>query len=248
MKRLLILMSILVLLPVLGVEAASALPLDLYPSEGDLGKWFLMPQIKVILLTIIITGLLAEIKTAGAGIAGGIAMIAAVALFGMDFFGGDGSWLEILLFIGGLGFLMLELFIPGFGLFGVAGLLCLFASFYYVLGGNQAALIWLAVSIVAAIAVFALLIKYLPQNRAWNLFVLKDEQKNSEGYSSAPDLADFLGKEGIAVTILRPAGTALFDNQRVDVVTGGDYLESGTRIVVVKVEGSKVIVAGKENI
>lgn len=242
-KLLLILTLLLVCLPLIGAEAARALPIDLYPSNEDLaGRWFLFPQVKAVLLTIIILGILTEVKTAGAGIAGGIAIIAAAALFGMNFVGGVGSWLEVLLFIVGMGLLILEVFIPGFGIFGIAGIVSILASFYFVLGGNAAAVNWLAVSIVAALVIFALLIKYLPSNPAWNLFVLKDKQENSEGYSVTPDMTQYAGKTGIALTTLRPAGIALIDGVRADVVTFGDYIDAGTDIVVVRVEGSKIFV------
>ena len=242
-KSLLILTLLLVCLPLIGAEAARALPIDLYPTDEDLaGRWFLFPQVKAVLLTVIILGILTEVKTAGAGIAGGIAIIAAAALFGMNFVSGAGSWLEVLLFILGMGLLILEVFVPGFGLFGIAGILSMLASFYFVLGGNVSALNWLAVSIVAALAIFALLIKYLPSNPAWNLFVLKDKQENSEGYSVTPDMTQYAGKAGVAVTTLRPAGIALVDGARIDVVTFGDYIVAGTTIVVVRVEGSKIFV------
>lgn len=242
-KLLLILTLLLVCLPLIGAEAARALPIDLYPSNEDLaGRWFLFPQVKAVLLTIIILGILTEVKTAGAGIAGGIAIIAAAALFGMNFVSGVGSWLEVLLFIVGMGLLILEVFIPGFGIFGIAGIVSILASFYFVLGGNAAAVNWLAVSIVAALVIFALLIKYLPSNPAWNLFVLKDKQENSEGYSVTPDMTQYAGKTGIALTTLRPAGIALIDGVRADVVTFGDYIDAGTDIVVVRVEGSKIFV------
>ena len=234
---------LLVCLPLIDAEAAKVLPIDLYPNNEDLaGRWFLFPQVKAVLLTVIILGILTEVKTAGAGIAGGIAIIAAAALFGMNFVSGVGSWLEVLLFIVGMGLLILEVFVPGFGLFGIAGILSILASFYFVLGGNASALNWLAISIVAALTLFALLIKYLPSNPAWNLFVLKDKQENSEGYSVTPDLTQYAGKSGVAVTTLRPAGIALIDGIRIDVVTFGDYIDAGTNIVVDKVEGSKIFV------
>ena len=240
-KSMLLFTLLLVCLPLIDAEAAKVLPIDLYPNNEDLaGRWFLFPQVKAVLLTVIILGILTEVKTAGAGIAGGIAIIAAAALFGMNFVSGVGSWLEVLLFIVGMGLLILEVFVPGFGLFGIAGILSILASFYFVLGGNASALNWLAISIVAALTLFALLIKYLPSNPAWNLFVLKDKQENSEGYSVTPDLTQYAGKSGVAVTTLRPAGIALIDGIRIDVVTFGDYIDAGTNIVVDRVITIKI--------
>ena len=228
------------------VEGATALPLDLYPSPGDLkGTWFLLPQVKSILLTVIILGLLTEIKMAGTGIAGGIALLGATLLFAMSFIGGTGSWFEVMLFIVGIGLLILELFIPGFGVFGVLGIISIFASFYYILGANAMAMNWLAGSVVAALVIFGVLVKYLPSNPAWKLFVLQDQQKNKEGFTTAPSMEVYLGRSGLAITNLRPAGVGDFDGARVDVVTFGEYIEIGTPIFVVKVEGIKVFVKNK---
>jgi len=51
-----------------------------------------------------------------------------------------------------------------------------------------------------------------------------------------------LGKEGVALSDLRPAGIGLFDDDRIDVITRGDYIEKGKRIKVIAEEGSKVVV------
>ena len=59
--------------------------------------------------------------------------------------------------------------------------------------------------------------------------------------SAEADLS-LLGQEGTALTALRPSGTVVFGKQRIDVVTDGTFLEEGTRIVVVQVQGSRVVV------
>jgi membrane-bound ClpP family serine protease len=56
----------------------------------------------------------------------------------------------------------------------------------------------------------------------------------------------FLGMEGLAVTDLRPAGVAIIDQQRIDVVTRGEYLEKETEIVVTAVRGNQIVVKQKE--
>lgn len=225
------------------VYAAGVVPVDLYPSPSDLqGSWLISSQFKALLLTIIILGVMTEIKTAGAGIAGGTAIIAAIALFSLNFLSGRGGVEEIILFIVGAGLLVIEIFIPGFGIFGIGGILCILGSFYFILGANGPALSWLAGSLVAAIGIFAILVKYLPHNPAWNLVVLKDKQSNDKGYSGSPVLTEYLGKIGLAITPLRPSGTALIDDKRVDVVTTGEFIEIGEQVKVIKVEGPKILV------
>lgn len=72
---------------------------------------------------------------------------------------------------------------------------------------------------------------------------LKTELSKTNGYSSQPEeLSTYLGGTGTAITNLRPAGTVLIKNQRVDVVSRGEYIEKGTAVAVVTVEGNQVIV------
>ncbi len=72
--------------------------------------------------------------------------------------------------------------------------------------------------------------------------MLTDEQRNEEGYVSHEARVDLIGKCGVAITVLRPAGTALIDDERVDVVTEGEYIERHRPIEVVDVDGLKVVV------
>ena len=86
------------------------------------------------------------------------------------------------------------------------------------------------------------MLKYLPQSSAFNKFVLQTTQSSAEGYVSGPDYSGLLGATGQAMTTLRPAGTALFNSNRFDVITEGDYISAGEAVAVVRVEGRKIIV------
>ncbi len=152
------------------------------------------------------------------------------------------GWMEIRLFILGVVLLVVEVFIPGFGIFGIGGICCILGSFYLALGGNRPALYWLTGGLIVVLAAFAVLIKYLPNNPAWNLLVLKNRQENKHGYSSTPDLSNYIGKTGTAVSMLRPSGTVIIDEERVDAVADGEFIASGEEIVVFKVVGNKIFV------
>ena len=104
-------------------------------------------------------------------------------------------------------------------------------------------------------AICALLFWFIPSSSSWNPFVLREKQKNSEGYTGAADYSGYLGKKGKVIAPLRPAGTkgkviaplrpagtALIDGERVDVVSFGDYIDKDSEIEVVKIEGSKLLV------
>lgn len=203
------------------------------------------PAVKSALLSIIILAIIAEIKTAGTGIGAAIAIVAAALLYGSSFIFGLSGWLEPLLFFMGMIFIAIEIFIPGFGIFGIAGICSIITSFFLILGGFDdlgKSLMWLAVSIACASVLCIFILKRLPSSRLWNRFVLQNTASKQEGFSTGNDYEKFLGQKGTVVTQLRPGGTAEFDGKRFDVLTYGEFVESGTKVVVVKVEGNKLFV------
>ena len=79
--------------------------------------------------------------------------------------------------------------------------------------------------------------------RFWQKFSLSARQTNKEGYvAPKPSYEKYVGRYGTAITQLRPAGTADFDGERLDVVTEGGFVKSGSRIKVIAVEGTRIIV------
>jgi membrane-bound serine protease (ClpP class) len=200
------------------------------------------PAARSVLLSIIILAIITEIKTAGLGIGAAIAALGAAVLFGGGFIGGISGWLEPLLFLLGVVLLLIEALIPGFGIFGIGGIAAIAASFFLVLGGDESAVLWLAMSIVAAILLFLLLLRRLPSSTLWNKVILKNTSSKEDGFSAGPDYENYLGREGASVTQLRPGGTASIGGEKFDVLTQGEFIEAGQRIVVVKTEGSKLFV------
>ncbi len=124
------------------------------------------------------------------------------------------KWLTILLLVSGAILLFYELVIVE-------------SSDFFVAGGVGALLI--------VIGLGTLTLKY---------FVLRTELGSDEGYNSAAkeDYSEYLGQTGVALTVLRPAGTAMIENKRLDVVSVGDFIEVDVPIQVVNVEGSKIMV------
>ena len=124
------------------------------------------------------------------------------------------KWLTILLLVSGAILLFYELVIVE-------------SSDFFVAGGIGALLI--------VIGLGTLTLKY---------FVLRTELGSDEGYNSAAkeDYSEYLGQTGVALTVLRPAGTAIIENKRLDVVSVGDFIEVDVPIQVVNVEGSKIMV------
>jgi membrane-bound serine protease (ClpP class) len=72
---------------------------------------------------------------------------------------------------------------------------------------------------------------------------LQTTHKSTEGFEAHPKPdPNLMGAEGIAHSMLRPAGIAFFNDKRTDVTTEGDFIEKGEHIKVIKVDGMKVVV------
>jgi membrane-bound serine protease (ClpP class) len=209
------------------------------------------PVLSSVLMTIGIIGIIAEIRTPGFGVPG-VVGIASLALF----FWGHwlvrlAGWEELLLVTVGLLLLALEVFvIPGFGIAGIAGIAALGGGLTLSVIGAGATLETVvhaagrvALSMLAAVAGSLILLRLLPRLPYARTLVLDTDLDSRAGYASAPESdRRWLGRRGVAAGPLRPAGIAVFDGERVDVVSQGDYVEAGASIEVVSVEGNRIVV------
>lgn len=140
-----------------------------------------------------------------------------------------------------LGFILLaiELFIiPGFGFVGISGLFCLvIAGYMSYIKLNPA--IGIIVSIASIVAIIIML-RILPTTKLYKKLRL---ETTTIGYSATRSGLDkLIGKEGITITPLHPVGTAVVDDKRIDVVSEVGMIDKDKKIVVLKVEGNRVVV------
>lgn len=211
------------------------------------------PYISALLLSLGGIGLLIEIRTPGFGVPG----LLGILFIGL-FFGGHmlndipQPWVPFI-FIIGLGLIVIEVFvIPGFGIAGILGLMLMFGSVFFVFFQSTddlgVALFWLSISVILTSVLAILATIYLPKSSPFEKIALSTVMSTDEGYHSAGtlDFHSFLGKTGVALTPLRPAGTARIENKRLDVVTVGDFIPQNTPIKVMDVEGSKIAVEAFE--
>ncbi len=210
------------------------------------------PIITSLLLMVGMVGMFIEIKTPGWGIAGTLSLIAFFLFFGSGLILELVSALDIILFVIGVAALILEIFvIPGFGVFGIVGIVSIIVSLFLGLMPStdfltpeaiQLAVWELSGALVATIVFSYFLLKLLPKSKMFNKLILKDHIADASGYTVKENIRDLIGKEGVALSDLRPAGIGSFNGNRIDVITEGDYIENGEKIVVIAEEGSKVIV------
>ncbi len=149
----------------------------------------------------------------------------------------------ISLFVGGLIAIILEIFIPG-GIVGTLGGAAVIASIILGFSKGQAlggGLLVAGVILVPACLVAAM--KLAPKLPFSKKLFLQETQGADKGYISAEKgLELLLGKEGVAITDLRPSGMVDIEGRRTDVVTSGEMIDKGVRVKVVEVEGNRVVV------
>jgi membrane-bound serine protease (ClpP class) len=185
------------------------------------------PVVSSLLISVGMLGIMVELRTPGFGVAGALG-IGSLALF---FYGHWlvqlAGWEELLLAAIGLVLLAIEIFVtPGFGVVGALGITALLGglALSMVGAGDTAATIVAAVSrivisLVVALLAGLVLLRFFPRLPFARRLVLDANLGTGPAHGSAPESDQrWLGRQGIAASMLRPAGIAEIDNQRVDVV------------------------------
>ena len=215
-------------------------------------RFFTNPVIAPFLLSLGFLGLLVEIKTAGFGLAGTAGLISLALFFGAHLLIGLAGAEDIILVGVGAVLVLIEiLIVPGFGIFGIAGIAALLGGLFMAQIGSlptrgdvvQAGSVLLAAMVLVSMTAWSLL-RSLPGS--WRLrrsgVILGESTDRDEGYTSADVRAELVGQVGVAITDLRPAGVGLFGDERVDVVSESEWIEEGTRIRVMSAEGYRHVV------
>lgn len=237
------------------------------PTAMDKIMGFLTnPAFKGFLIMFIIGGLYFELQSPGIGFPLIIALAAATVYFAPSYIEGLASNWEIILFIVGVIFIALEIFVvPGFGVTGIIGIALIIAGLALSMIGkyeiqpiegtfNFYPLIKaLAIVIVTTFLSFILSIwfssKIFSDNNIFGNLSLNTTQENKKGYVSV-DLSEkeLVGKVGIAVSDLRPSGKIEIDNKHYDAFAIIGYIERNTKIIVKRFEtGQLYVEVFKEN-
>ena len=148
-------------------------------------------------------------------------------------------------FFAGIGFLILEAFLPGFGAPGITG--CVLEVVALVLTwnihGSMATLgLLLIVLAVLAIAISTSLRSLSKGKLGKSKLILHETESNEAGYRATEDMNVFLGREGTTTSVLRPTGIADFDGVRMNVSSEGDFIAAGEKVRIISIEGQKILV------
>ncbi|WP_081395515.1 nodulation protein NfeD [Peribacillus simplex] len=226
---------------ILGVEDADIRSIEeSFPEK--LARFLTNPIVVPILLTIAGIGIVMELFSPGFGIPGVIGITSLILFFYGHLVAGITGYESLAMFIIGVILVLIEFFIPG-GIIGLLGFTAIVGSLFLATGDPVHMTISLLIAVTVSILVFILLVKVFgKQMKFFRKMILTDATKTEQGYVSNPNRLDLLGVEGKALTDLRPSGTALVKEERVDVVTEGSFISKGSTIIIIKVEGSRVVV------
>lgn len=228
----------------LAIHHMQLVPVELSLAERT-ATFLTSPIMMTILILIGIVGIGTELFAPGFGVPG----IVGIAAFGLYFFGnvvaGFAGSEHVLLFVGGAVLMLLEIFIPSFGILGILGAISLLSGVVLAAYSTEQALLSLGIAVFISIVVLVIIGKYLGKRGVWKRFVLEDQMTREVGYRSAKNREHLMGQTGFALTALRPSGTVVIGEERVDVVTSGEFIPAQTEIIVIKIEGNRVVVREK---
>lgn len=217
-------------------------------------SFFLSPAVSGILILLIIGGIYFELQTPGIGFPLAVAVTAALLYFIPYYLNGLAENWEILAFVIGLILLAVEFFvIPGFGVFGVAGIVMTLGGLVLGMLPNQAfdfefvpasqlfgALLTV---ILAALAAVGLVFWLTPKVNEWGAFkhlTLASTQDRAQGFTSSTYSETMLGKIGTVHSRLRPSGKVEIEGEIYDAYSRGEFLEKGESIEVISTEGTSL--------
>jgi membrane-bound ClpP family serine protease len=203
-----------------------------------------------------------EMSQPGLGVPGFIGSMLLVLFFWSQFLDGNADWLEIILFVAGVACILVEVFvIPGFGMFGIIGLLMMVVSIVlatqsFIIPRNSEEFNRIPVSLsmvvgasfgcIAALVVFR---RFLPHMPIVKRIMLSPPGHEDDGLNklenreSMVQWEHLLNQKGQAITRLVPAGKARIGDEVIDVITDGRLMEKGSVLIVTKVQGNRVVVA-----
>lgn len=211
------------------------------------------PVVSGLLMSLGTLGILIELYAPGIHIPGAVGVLCLSLFFGGHLLVHLAGVEELVLLMMGLALIAVEvLLIPGFGITGIAGIVLIFSALLLTVIGLPLTVVlstsaWVeplmrvTISLGATLVGLIIAIRYLPRTSAGRGLVLQTATARQQGFVSS-DQSRFLERVGTAESDLRPVGVARFDDERVDVVSEGDYVAKGAVVRVVQVEGARIVV------
>ncbi len=208
----------------------------------NLARFLTNPVVIPILLSVASLGLVVELYSPGFGIPGIMGILALVLFFYGHIVAGLAGYEAVILLVLGVVLIIAELFLPG-GIAGIAGLIAIVASLMLSSADMGYMAMSIGIALLVTIAASLILFKTVGMERGFFRHIILNESASAEkGFLSSVTRLELIGLEGEAITPLRPAGTAILEGERLDVVSEGGFVQAQQRVKVVKTEGSRIVV------
>ena len=221
-------------------------------------SFLINPIVSGILIMFIIGGIYFEMQAPGIGFALLVSVVAALLYFAPHYLEGLAAHWEILLFIIGLGLLLLEIFVvPGFGVTGISGIILMAASliltmifnigFDFSFSAPELFIKYMFLVIAACFAGFLLSLwlgkKLIDADTRYGSLALKTKMDTDKGFVAQDmHLTQYVGKQGIASTLLRPVGKIEIDGEYLDATSEVGFIDKGEPIEVTRFENAQLFV------
>ena len=148
--------------------------------------------------------------------------------------------LGIVLFIAGFILVGIELAVPGFGAPGISGIVCLVGGIICTADNIEEGLTMTVIVVVILAVMLTVAMVFLKHVKS--PVILDTEIKSTKGYISVSDMEYLVGKEGTAVTDLRPAGKCSIEGVEFDVRTEGRYVMRGDKVIISRIHENMIMV------
>ena len=246
------------LLKKIGKENCSVIELTVSSAE-EIARF--IESISIVLLGLGLLGLYIEFKTPGFGLPGILGILLLAIWFWGSHIAGLAGLEDVALFLLGVILLCVELFLfPGIILPGIIGLILIVASilmgmtqhypgdpWYPSFPAITSSVIHFTPSLLIAIVGAMLAGTFLPKVPLFNRLILNAAVTRQAAPSATTGNSSTIGQKGITETRLNPAGAARFGESRLNVVSRGEFIEPGEKIVIAEVQGNRIIVERLKN-
>lgn len=233
------------LLAELGLATAEVRSVPKAPAEL-LARFLTNPVVATLLLAVGMAALAIAMSTGEFVLTGSVGLVAFALFFGGHIFAGLAGREVIVLFIAGLLLLVIEAFIPSFGIIGLGGTAAVFTAVAWSALYTGQGVRMILVALGVAVLLFLLGIRLIRRSPVWSQIILRYAETKDRGYVAPSDEASLVGSSGIAITALRPAGIVEIEGKRMDAVSEGAFIAPGAAVVVAKTEGTRIVVRPKD--
>ncbi|MFD2679941.1 NfeD family protein [Bacillus seohaeanensis] len=207
-----------------------------------LARFITNPIVVPILLSLASLGLVVELYSPGFGVAGSIGLASLLLFFYGHLVAGLAGYETLILFLIGVALIIAELFLPG-GIAGILGIVAVIGSIILAGGNVMQMSISILIALCVAIIAMILFVKVFGKKmKLFNKIILKDSTSTESGYVSNANRVELIGRVGTTKTPLRPSGTVIVEDERIDAVSEGGYIKQDVQVKIIKVEGSRIVV------